>query len=124
MTMEPPQYQVDDGKATRQDSLRVARLVNFFCPGMGQILIGRWLAGAIQLALFTLSVAVGVGLGLLYIVRIYANVIHAAQDSRAPLMAPDPRGLYVALAALGFAIVIMLWSVWDLAKEPRRQRPL
>ncbi len=107
-------------KATRRDSLRAARLANLFCPGLGQLMLGRWRVGLVQLFLFALAVAVGTGLGLMYIVDVYAGVFRAAENSRAPLTVPDPRGLYIAFGAIGFALCIMVWSLWDLGNAGKQ----
>ncbi len=120
--LPPPLPPPTPVRASRHSKARFARWINLFCPGLGQILIGRWRIGLVQLMLFLLSAAVSMGLGMLEIVRIYLSVIHAANDPRAHIVQPDYARLGWALFALGVAVSTQLWSVWDAGKQSGTKR--
>jgi hypothetical protein len=100
----------------------VAQLLSLVCPGLGQLLTGRWAAGISQLLVFLGSATVALGLGLKAAVRTYAAVFAVVQDPTAPFPEPDFRALAPALAALGLALASVVWSVWDAGQKPPAQR--
>jgi len=118
----PPSLPGKAGRVSPRNRARFARWINLFCPGLGQILIGRWKSGLVFLFTFLFMAAVSMGLTLEEIIRIYMSVVRATSDVRQEIAQPNYMRIGWALAALVVAVLIQLWSVWDAGKESGGKR--
>mgnify|MGYP006297936407 CR=1 FL=1 len=100
-----------------RDRPRVARLLSFVCPGLGQLVTGRWLTGLAQLGLFLLGGGIAVTLAVTQLVALYTSAFAQMQDSTAELATPDASFIPLLLGSVGLALVAWVWSILDAGKK-------
>ena len=95
------------------DRRRFARVVNLLCPGLGQLLTGRWRTGLVFLGLFLAAAGTAMGVSLTLILRIYTTAASAMRDSTVELQGTTANEVAWVLGALGVAVTVLVASLWD-----------
>jgi len=84
------------------------------------MVLGRWGAGLLQLALFLAAVAVALWGAFAQIAPLFRSVALLVEDGNAELaepLLPVAASLAIMFCGLSASVIVMLWSVWDAGKE-------
>ena len=96
-----------------------ARLLSTICPGLGQLISGRWASGLLQMGVFLTAL---VSAGLMLIGQLFlAYRIAFSLDSHPQAEFPDLGGAHFVLpfvSSIAVALLVAAWSIWDAGKEP------
>lgn len=97
-----------------------AKAASFICPGFGQMLEQRFVAGIVQLSIFLCSF----GFVVIVFARWMLSVINAlsSDDSNNPISQELPQSVPWQYLLVGFVVSssVYIWSIWDAGRgKPR-----
>ena len=119
----PPDVGAVPDSSERSRSKWSGRLLSTVCPGLGQIVCGRWVAGVVQMGVFLAALATACVMLVGQLLLAYRAAFAMDTDPQADL--PDLGGIGFVLpfvSSLAVALLVAVWSIWDAGKKSGAKR--
>ena len=81
---------------------------NLFFPGIGQLMLRRWIRGSLQIIS---CLAAFIWLITEVVRPLYINIVNLLQDSGVSLVKPD---IYRIIISFSICLLIWVWSILDI----------
>ncbi len=98
-------------------NIKTAKIASIFCPGLGQLMEGKYVKGVIQLVVFVLSITIPMVILFRLLISIVENVVKGNSWVYAHEAISQSIPWGILLSCILMAISIGIWSVWDAGQS-------